>query len=206
MGPIRLQSRSRESAAGGADEEARALRLEVQRLTTELEEARAHAARLEALAHEDSLTGLLNRRGFLRDLTRAVAFASRYRAPAALLLVDLDQFKPVNDRYGHPAGDRALRHVANLLRSHVRASDSVGRLGGDEFVLIIWQVDEAAAQDKALAIEAMIAASPLTIGGSALPLGASVGATLLKADDTAETALARADRAMYARKEARRAL
>ena len=141
----------------------------------------------------------------MRDLTRAVAFAARYRAPAALLLVDLDQFKPVNDRYGHPTGDNALRHIANLLRRHVRASDSVGRLGGDEFVLIIWQVDEAAAQQKAVAIEAMIAAAPIALGGRTLPLGASVGATLLQADDTAEAALARADRAMYARKEERRA-
>lgn len=206
MGPSRLQSLSRKSASSDAAEEARALRLEVERLTGELDDVRAHAARLEALAHEDSLTGLLNRRGFLRDLTRAAAFASRYRAPAALLLVDLDQFKPVNDRYGHPAGDHALRHIANLLRRHVRASDSVGRLGGDEFVLIIWQVDDAAAQDKALAIEAMIAAAPLAIGGQSLQLGASVGATLLRRDDTAETALARADRAMYARKEKRRAL
>ena len=205
MAPTRLQPLSRKSAASAVEDEARALRSEVERLAAELEEARARAARLETLAHEDALTGLLNRRGFLRDLTRAVAVASRYRAPAALILVDLDRFKPVNDRYGHPTGDNALRHIANLLRRHVRASDSVGRLGGDEFVLIIWQVDEAVAQQKAVAIEAMIAAAPLAVGGGTLPLGASVGATLLQADDTAEAALARADRAMYARKEERRA-
>jgi diguanylate cyclase (GGDEF)-like protein len=187
------------------DDEMRDLRARVDRLAAELDETRAYAARLEALAHEDSLTGLLNRRGFLRDLTRAVAFGSRYDAEAALLLVDLDQFKPVNDRFGHPMGDRALRHVADILRRNVRASDSVGRLGGDEFALVIWQVDEAAAQQKARAIEDMVAATPLAVGGNALLLGASVGVTFLRGDDTADEALARADRAMYARKTERSA-
>lgn len=186
--------------------ELRELRSRVGRLTAELEEARAYAARLETLAHEDALTGLLNRRGFLRDLTRAVAFRARYGAPAALVLVDLDKFKPVNDEYGHPAGDHALKHVAEILRRNVRSSDSVGRWGGDEFVLIIWQVDEAAAQLKASAVEEVIAASPLVLGGSSVTLGASAGTTLLRSDDSAENALARADRAMYARKQERKRL
>jgi diguanylate cyclase (GGDEF)-like protein len=187
------------------DDEMRELRARAERLAAELDETRAYAARLEALAHEDSLTGLLNRRGFMRDLTRAVAFGSRYDAKAALLLVDLDQFKPVNDRFGHPIGDRALRHVADILRRNVRASDSVGRLGGDEFALIIWQVDEVAAQQKARTIEDVIAVTPIMASGNALQLGASVGATLLRPDDTADDVLARADRAMYARKSERSA-
>lgn len=178
----------------------------VERLEAELEEARAYAARLEAMAHEDVLTGILNRRGFLRDLTRAVAYGSRYNAPAALLMGDLDGFKPINDRYGHPTGDRALRHVGGLLRSHIRASDSVGRLGGDEFALIIWQVDEQQAEQKARAVEDLIAGSPLTIGSTVLRLACSVGSTLLRADESAEEALARADRAMYARKKERYAV
>ena len=182
------------------------LRDEVERLAAELEKAQAYAARLEALAHEDDLTGVLNRRGFLRDLTRALAFSSRYGAPAALLLVDLDAFKPVNDQYGHLTGDRALKHVADILRNNIRASDSVGRLGGDEFVLIIWQVDEIAAEQKARAVEEMVAAAPLPAGDRTVRLGASVGFTLLQSDDTAEEALARADRAMYARKAERSAL
>jgi diguanylate cyclase (GGDEF)-like protein len=185
--------------------ELRDLRARVERLTAELEQAHAHAGRLEALAHEDALTGLLNRRGFLRDLTRAVAFGARYDARAALLLLDLDRFKHLNDRYGHPVGDRALRHVADVLRRNVRASDSLGRLGGDEFVLIIWQVDEIAAAQKARALEDMIAGAPLSVDGTALQLGASAGSTLLQAGDTAEDALARADRAMYARKQERSA-
>ncbi len=185
------------------DAELSALRRRVEELSVALEEAHAQAARLEALAHEDALTGVLNRRGFLRDLARALAFGARYNAPAALLVCDLDAFKPVNDRYGHPVGDRALRHVADLLRSRIRASDSVGRLGGDEFALVIWQVDEAQAEHKARAIEALVAAAPLALGAESLRLGVSVGVTLLYAGDSAEEALARADRAMYARKAER---
>ena len=139
------------------------LRDRVERLSAALDAARAQAAQLEALAHEDALTGILNRRGFLRDLTRALAYGSRYNAPAGLLICDLDAFKLINDRYGHPVGDRALRHAADLLRAHIRTSDSVGRLGGDEFALVIWQVDAAQAEHKARAIEALIAAEPLAL-------------------------------------------
>lgn len=198
MGTSHLQPPADDTGA-----ELRELRSRVERLAAELDEARTHAARLEALAHEDQLTGLLNRRGFLRDLTRAVAYGARYGAPAALLLADLDRFKPVNDQYGHPAGDQALRHVADILRRNVRTSDSVGRLGGDEFVLIIWQVDGITAEQKARSIEEMIATSPLAVGGATLQLGASVGTILLQPGDTAEAALARADAAMYARKRER---
>ena len=193
------------SSAAEAGERER-LRAEVDRLTGELEAAQAQVARLEALAHEDELTGLLNRRGFLRDLHRAIAFASRYDVSAALLLVDLDAFKPVNDTYGHITGDRALRHVAEILRSQVRASDTVARLAGDEFVLIIWHVDEETARRKAEALEAAIAASALVMGAATLQLSASVGAALLQADETADGALARADRAMYGRKRERQAM
>ncbi len=102
-----------------------------------------------------------------------------------------------------PVGDRALRHAADLLRAHIRTSDSVGRLGGDEFALVIWQVDAAQAEHKARAIEALIAAEPLALDRQSLRLGASVGFTLLRADDGPDEALARADRAMYARKAER---
>jgi diguanylate cyclase (GGDEF)-like protein len=180
-----------------------ALRDEVGRLTAELAALRAHASMLESLAQEDPLTGLLNRRGFHRDLARAIAHRTRYGTTMAVLLADLDAFKPVNDTYGHEAGDRALLHVARLLRANVRASDSVGRLGGDEFALILWHADGAAAWQKARSLETLVAASPLVLDGVALRLGCSVGTTLLEPDDTAERALARADRAMYGRKAER---
>jgi diguanylate cyclase (GGDEF)-like protein len=183
-----------------------ALRTEVERLAAELVDMRAHASLLESLAQEDPLTGLLNRRGFFRDLARAVAYRARYGTPVGLLLADLDAFKPINDQYGHEVGDKALVHLATLLRNNVRASDSVGRLGGDEFGVILWQVDETTAWQKAASLEAMIASSPLIEGSLKLALGSSIGATVLEPKDTAEDALARADRAMYARKQERRAL
>ena len=146
------------------------LRGEVERLSAELEELRSHAANLETLALEDLLTGLLNRRGFMRDLTRAIAYRARYGSPAALMLADLDRFKPINDTYGHAVGDRALAHLSALLRGHIRASDSLGRLGGDEFGLILWQVDEGIACKKAAALQAIVAGAPLVLGGLTLRL------------------------------------
>lgn len=181
-----------------------ALRTEVDRLAAELTDMRAHASLLESLALEDPLTGLLNRRGFFRDLARAIAYRARYRTSIGLLLADVDSFKAVNDRHGHEVGDKVLVHLAALLRNNVRASDSVGRLGGDEFAVIIWQVDEASARQKALSLEGIVGSTPFREGGLVLPLGSSIGFTLLEERDTAEDALGRADHAMYARKTARK--
>jgi diguanylate cyclase (GGDEF)-like protein len=181
------------------------LRSEVERLAAELTDMRAHASLLESLAQEDPLTGLLNRRGFFRDLARAVAYRARYGTPIALLVVDLDDFKPINDQYGHEAGDKALVHVATLIRNNVRASDSVGRLGGDEFAVVLWQVEEGNARMKAASLEGMIEASPVNLGAVKMRLGASIGATMVDGKDTAEDALTRADHGMYARKAERRA-
>jgi diguanylate cyclase (GGDEF)-like protein len=181
------------------------LRTEVERLAAELEAMRAHAATLESLALEDPLTGLLNRRGFFRDLQRAIAFRARYGTPVALLLADLDRFKPINDEHGHETGDRALAHLATVLRQNVRASDSVGRLGGDEFALVLWQVEEGNAALKAASLQGIVAASPLVTESLTLPLATSIGVCMLEPGDTPEEALARADQAMYAQKLARKA-
>jgi len=186
-------------------EELGALRTEVERLASELAEVRAYASNLEELAHEDVLTGVHNRRGFVRDLSRAIAYRARYGTPAAVMLLDLDGFKPVNDTHGHEVGDRLLAHFAGVLRANVRASDSIGRLGGDEFALIIWQVDQAAADLKARAIEEVVGRSPMAHEGLQIKLGVSAGFALLETDDTPDSALARADRAMYARKTERKA-
>jgi diguanylate cyclase (GGDEF)-like protein len=182
------------------------LRSEVNRLAAELTDMRAHASLLETLALEDPLTGLLNRRGFFRDLARAIAYRARYGTSIGLLLADLDSFKGINDRYGHEVGDRALVHLARTLRSNVRASDSVGRLGGDEFAVIIWQVEEASGRQKARSLESMVDGTPLVDGSLTLPLGSSIGFTLLQQQDTAEDALGRADHAMYNRKAERKGL
>ena len=180
------------------------LRVQVECLSAELAEMRRHAADLEVLAHEDPLTGVHNRRGFMRELSRAVAYRARYGTPVALLIVDLDHFKPINDRYGHTVGDRALAHAAAVLRGSVRASDSIGRLGGDEFALILWQVDPHSAERKARALERIVETSPLTVEGEVLRLAVSVGVVMIEPRDAPEIILAKADAAMYARKAERR--
>jgi GGDEF domain-containing protein len=83
----------------------------------------------------------LNRRGFERELARAISYVGRYGNPAVLMFSDLDGFKAVNDRHGHAAGDALLQAIARELTAHVRASDVVGRLGGDEFGLVMWNVE-----------------------------------------------------------------
>lgn len=181
------------------------LRTELERLTAALETSRATTAALEALAHEDPLTGLLNRRGFLRDLDRALSYCRRYATPAALLLLDLDRFKPINDCHGHAVGDLALKHVSGLLRANLRASDSVGRLGGDEFAILLWQVDPVTARTKADMLEATLAAGPLSHEGASLAVEGSIGSAPLVGGTSADEILRQADRAMYLRKAERAA-
>ena len=160
---------------------------------------------LEARADVDPLTELPNRRAFERELARSLAYVKRHGTGAALLYLDLDDFKRVNDRHGHSAGDAVLRAVASVLGRHVRGSDVVARIGGDEFALLLWNCDEADAAAKALALETSIGRTIATHAGVALTVGASVGtAALLPLDEPALT-IGRADRAMYARKAARRA-
>jgi diguanylate cyclase (GGDEF)-like protein len=181
------------------------LAAEVERLERELAAARAEMAELAARADTDALTGVLNRRGFERELRRSLAHVRRYGASAALVYLDLDGFKPVNDRHGHAAGDAVLEAVAAVLARHVRASDLVARLGGDEFAVLLWHLSEADAERKARALEAAVDRTTATHAGTALAVGASAGvAALLPLDEPADV-LARADRAMYARKAARRA-
>ena len=128
--------------------------------------ARAQMAALAARADIDPLTDMLNRRGFERELKRSLAYVKRYGASAALIYLDLDDFKPVNDRHGHAAGDAVLKAVAMVLDRQVRASDLVARLGGDEFGVLLWNLDEAAALAKAQALEAAIAGMTATHAGA----------------------------------------
>jgi len=181
------------------------LAAEVERLHAELERSRARIVDLEAKVDIDPLTELFNRRGFERELKRSVAYVKRYAVSAALVFLDLDGFKPVNDRHGHAAGDAMLKAVAAAIVAEVRASDVVARIGGDEFVVLLWNVDDAAAAAKAAALERAVFATPLQWGASSLVVGASAGVAQIGALDGAEELLARADAAMYARKYARKA-
>jgi diguanylate cyclase (GGDEF)-like protein len=180
------------------------LAAEVDALRADLAAAKARVAELETRVDEDPLTGLLNRRGFERALERALAFVRRYSASAVLLYLDLDRFKPINDRHGHAAGDWVLGRIGRLIAGHVRASDVTGRIGGDEFAALLWHVDLERAEEKARSVEALIDGESFVYQGERLVLGLSAGAVTLSAEDTVASALARADGAMYARKRERR--
>jgi diguanylate cyclase (GGDEF)-like protein len=179
-------------------------RAEIDRLKRELAVARARIAELEVRADVDPLVDVLNRRGFERELARLLAHVQRYATPAALMFIDLDHFKSVNDAHGHVAGDALLKAVAARLAAHIRASDVVGRLGGDEFGVLLWNIGKAAADAKARELETLIGAAGVTHNGARLAVGASAGAVLLDGGATPGEILDAADRAMYARKREKR--
>lgn len=179
------------------------LTAEVDRLEAELDTMRRRLAELEATAERDPLTGVLNRRGFERELTRALAYLARYPASAQLVYIDLDRFKPINDTHGHAAGDAMLTAVAARLTQHVRASDGVARLGGDEFAVLLWNLSDTDAHAKAVALEDAVASAVLSWQGVAVSVRASAGVAALADGDSAAAVMARADAAMYARKHAR---
>jgi diguanylate cyclase (GGDEF)-like protein len=198
--------RAGEPKPAKARSRATAVRLaaEVARLAGQLEQSRARISDLEAKVDIDPLTELLNRRGFERELKRSLAYVKRYGTSAALVFLDLDAFKPVNDRHGHAAGDAVLKAVAAAISANVRASDVVARIGGDEFVVLLWNVGGAAAAVKAAALERAVYAAAVSWGSSTLVVGASAGIAPIGALDTPAELLARADAAMYARKGERK--
>jgi len=192
------------AATARAPSSAMQLAAEVDRLQAELAAARAKVAELEARADIDPLLDIFNRRGFERELKRTLAYVKRYATQAALVYVDLDSFKPVNDAHGHAAGDAVLKAVAATLQRNVRASDTVARLGGDEFVALLWNLGESQAAAKAAALEESIGATQTPWNGAVLSVGASAGYTPISPLDEAAAVLARADQAMYLRKAARK--
>jgi diguanylate cyclase (GGDEF)-like protein len=179
----------------------RPARSRAMRLVAEVERLEEEMAALAARAEIDPLTDIVNRRGFERELKRACAYVKRYGASAALIYLDLDNFKSINDQHGHAAGDAVLKAVAMVLARHVRASDLAARIGGDEFAVLLWQCTEADAQAKAVALEAAIERTTATYAGSRLSVGASAGAAMLLPLDQPADVVGRADRAMYARKK-----
>lgn len=177
------------------------LMAEVQRMREELSQARHRISYLEKLADEDTLVPVANRRAFVREMSRMVAFSERYGSTSSVLYFDIDGFKQINDRHGHAAGDAALRHVAKLLAENIRESDVVGRLGGDEFGVILAQADAASANEKANSLASIITATPFEWEGMQLQLGVSFGVYSFSGTEDAGEALQHADRAMYAHKQ-----
>lgn len=173
---------------------------EVDQLRKETDSLRAKIRDLETLADRDVFLPVLNRRAFLREVSRALALAERHDAPSALVYFDLNGFKQVNDTHGHAAGDAALAQIADLLTAHVRESDAVGRLGGDEFGVVLTLTPTPAAEHKAADLARVIAETPFQYEGVQFHLGAAWGVRALERGLAVETAMAEADKAMYARK------
>jgi diguanylate cyclase (GGDEF)-like protein/PAS domain S-box-containing protein len=160
--------------------------------------------RLRHLADHDPLTGLRNRRLFEADLELQVGRCQRYGESAALVLIDLDDFKQVNDRYGHRVGDEALRAVARTLARRLRTTDLLARLGGDEFAVLLPHIDRPSAERVAADLTRVIAACAVDAGDVVLHLAGSVGFALIdRAARDDEQILVEADRAMYAAKRAK---
>jgi diguanylate cyclase (GGDEF)-like protein/PAS domain S-box-containing protein len=159
--------------------------------------------RIQHLADHDALTGLLNRRLLEDRLQQSITLARRNDALVAVMLIDLDGFKAVNDQFGHLMGDYALRTVARRLRECVRESDTVARLGGDEFVVLL--SGQRVPEDSSLVAEKILVGltEPVAAGGRRFEIGASIGISIYPRDGTTPEALLKhADAAMYRVKEA----
>ncbi len=184
------------------DADAHALIEEISRLRGQVALLQDRVEKLDHLAHQDSLIDLPNRRGFVRELERLIARVSRYDAKAAMLFVDVDGLKSINDTFGHRAGDQALIQVAQLLSSGVRKSDVVARIGGDEFGILLESADEQSAHETAARLVDMIADCEFMHEGDSLPLSVAIGVGMIDAHDNADEVMARADEQMYRRKAA----
>lgn len=175
---------------------------EIERLREKIAGLEERVRLLDALAHQDALLPVPNRRGFMRELESLIARVSRYGESAAMLFVDIDGLKRINDSFGHKAGDEALIQVAGVLTRGVRKSDCVARLGGDEFGILLAHATEDIARETAERLTATIHEHESHCDGNRLPLGVAIGITLIDSNDSPESVIGRADRAMYREKNA----
>ncbi len=165
----------------------------------------ARAARLVehllAQTSTDPLTGLLNRRGLQDTLQRELALAARHDVPLSVLFTDLDRFKKINDRHGHPVGDEVLQGVANLLSAALRGSDAIGRIGGDEFLILLPRTGIEAARAIGERLRERVAAAAFPTSAGPLSVGLSIGAASLDEAGSGDGLLERADRRMLSEKQ-----
>ena len=179
-------------------------KLTIRRLRTQLAKALARIDQLQESADTDFLLEIPNRRGFERELNRSIAYIKRYHASGALIVLDVDRLKPINDAFGHAAGDQVLKAIVAVLLRNVRTSDVIGRLGGDEFALLLWNLSETDARAKAASLEQAVDGLSFTFSGRIVTVGASAGVAILGPHAEAGRALEEADSAMYVRKAQRR--
>jgi diguanylate cyclase (GGDEF)-like protein/PAS domain S-box-containing protein len=168
---------------------------------SDITEHKATASRMQQLAQYDFLTGLPNRALFADRMQHIFASAERYQRQFALLFIDLDNFKPINDTHGHRVGDAVLCTIARRLTEHIRSSDTVARLGGDEFVVLAPEIENIAEAGVLAEKVVRLLAAPLAINGMEFGVTVSIGIATYPADgESTEELIAAADRAMYAAK------
>ncbi|MGE6696748.1 GGDEF domain-containing protein [Hyphomonas sp. NPDC076900] len=185
-----------------------ALAEEVIALREEADTLRASLADAALLADNDALCPVFNRRAFEREVRREIALSGRFQTPLTLIFIDLDNFKTVNDVYGHAAGDSVLLKVSDILLARTRETDIVGRLGGDEFGIVLAHASLEDSRRKAAQLAGAIDALEVRgEEGSSLPpvqIGASCGVVEWSAGQSPAALIARADQAMFAEKARRK--
>lgn len=169
-------------------------------LEREIKILRMAHAELERVAMRDDLVPLYNRRYFDTVIARQAARVDRYGASAAMIYVDIDNMKAINDGHGHAAGDYALIHVAGLLKRHIRQSDIAARIGGDEFAVLLESISAEEAEEKRELLRHAIADSACDFDGAVLRVSASLGLAMLQPGEALSDLLERADAAMYSDK------
>ena len=179
-----------------------ALIAEVNRLRAEIARLETRVEELDCLAKMDSLVPVANRRGLIAQLDRMIAMHERHGTAAALLFVDVDGLKALNDSFGHAAGDAALIHLTEMMVSSVRQTDLVARIGGDEFAILLDHADDQSARETAARLANRVAGCEFCFEGKCLPLSIAIGFTLIEAGDSPLAVLDRADEAMYREKDA----
>lgn len=195
LGALVIESRSQETRYREADQEL--LQFVATQVATVVE--RKHAEEhLRFIAHHDSLTGLTNRSLFYDRLETALRSASRNENGLALLYLDLNDFKPINDTRGHETGDQLLIQIARRLEGCTRETDTVARMGGDEFTVLLADIRDHTSLDTAVAKIREIMASPFELAGEAFHISCSIGTALYPEDgETARQLLSKADASMY---------
>lgn len=178
---------------------------QVRSLQQQLEQANAKIRELADLADTDPLLGLVNRRAFMRELARTIAEVGRYGLEAHLAYIDLNGLKPVNDSFGHAAGDAVLCHLAHTLSQLIRDSDTMGRLGGDEFGIILTHTDPHTAVAAMERLSRGLENVPLLWQGHQLPVSFAWGVFELQPGQKADQVLQEADREMYDHKQSLKA-
>lgn len=170
---------------------------------TDITERKHSHDELQLKANHDPLTGVLNRAGFSSEVTAALARARVENGLLAVLFIDLDGFKPINDRFGHATGDAVLRAVTQRIEGVVRTTDRVGRLGGDEFVVLLRPLPSPTVAERTADRIRRVLSTPVHVQGEDIPLRASIGVAVVEAPlgETAETVIQRADAGMYVAKQ-----